>query len=184
MVNSYVLVNPHIEGQFETTVKANNSEEAAQKLYRELSEHFSNSIPSFYFTIQKGTSGNGKYYHFKAKESRKNNEVTFSINSIQLDNEDRNINAFKSRLEDNKQKRAQAGGKKKHRRSRKVEDDSELDSDSDDYIHVSKSVLNQPIYYWWYDPYLYDIDYVYIPSLYSYTTPTLQLSLVPTLMFN
>lgn len=188
MSNSYVLVNPHIEGQFKTTIKANNSEEAANMFYSDLSEHFSNAVPSFYFTIQKGASGNGKYYHFKAKESRKKNDVTFSIKSVQLENESRNIDGFKSRLEETKHKLDGGAKKKKKSKSKKRidDDDSDFDSssDSDYYVRSSKSVLSQPIYYWWYDPYLYNIDYVYVPPLYSYTTPTVQLSLIPGLYYS
>ena len=79
MVNSYVLVNPHIEGNLKTKIKASNSLEAANNLYKNLSEHFSNSVPEFYFTIQKGSSGEGKMYHFKVKESKKNDEVSYSV---------------------------------------------------------------------------------------------------------
>ena len=47
MVNTYVLVNPHIEGSLETKVKAKNSIEAGKLLYNNLSEHFSNNLPKF-----------------------------------------------------------------------------------------------------------------------------------------
>ena len=57
MTNSYVLVNPHIEGSLKKQVQAKNSLEAAKNLYKNLSEHFNNSVPKFYFTIQKGGSG-------------------------------------------------------------------------------------------------------------------------------
>ena len=65
MSNTYVLVNPFIHGEFEHTVKAKNSVEAGKIFYKGLSEHFNNAVPKFYFTIQKGDSGNGKYSHFK-----------------------------------------------------------------------------------------------------------------------
>ena len=53
MSNSYVLVNPHIEGSLKTQVKAKNSLEAAKNLYKNLSEHFNNNVPKFHFTIEK-----------------------------------------------------------------------------------------------------------------------------------
>ena len=43
---------------------------AARKLYKKLSEHFNNSVPKFYFTIQKGGSGKGKFSHFIVKERK------------------------------------------------------------------------------------------------------------------
>ena len=74
MVNSYVLVNPHIEGNFKSKLKAKNSNEAANIFYKNLSEHFNNSVPKFHFSIQKGSSGDGKYYHFEVKEKMNENQ--------------------------------------------------------------------------------------------------------------
>ena len=62
MVNTYKLVNPYIRGEFETKIKTKNSVDAAKKFYNALSEHFNNSVPKFYFTIQKGGSSKGKFY--------------------------------------------------------------------------------------------------------------------------
>ena len=53
MVNTYRLINPHIKGEFKTSLKSKNSIEAGKKFYKNLSEHFNNNIPEFYFTIQK-----------------------------------------------------------------------------------------------------------------------------------
>jgi hypothetical protein len=188
MVNSYILVNPHIEGAFKRKIKATNSQEASNIFYKNLSEHFNNSVPSFNFSIHKGSSGNGKFYHFQVKESRKNKEVTFSINAITLQEEEKLIERFKKNLENFKSKFNQSGGKnKKHRKYKKKNDDSSSSSssdssssssDSDVYIRAKNNYNStQPIYYWWYDPYLYNIDYLYIPTFYSYVTPYIELNL-------
>ena len=182
MVNSYVLVNPHIEGAFERKLKAQNSREAANTFYKSLSEHFNNSIPSFHFTIQKGSSGNGKFYHFEVKESRKNKEVTFSINPMTLQGEQESIDRFKKNLTNFKSKFGQAGGKHKkkhHKHKDKDSSSSSSSSSSDDFYVKAKQTYNttQPIYYWWYDPYLYNIDYLYVPTFYSYVTPYIELNL-------
>ncbi len=179
MVNSYILVNPHIEGAFKSKIKAPNSQEASNIFYKNLSEHFNNSVPSFNFTIQKGSSGNGKFYHFQVKESIKNKEVTFSINPITLQGEEKSIERFKKNLENFKSKFNQSGGKsKKHHKHRKDDDDSSSSSDSDVYIRAKNNYnLTQPIYYWWYDPYLYNMDYLYVPTFYSYVTPYIELNL-------
>ena len=79
MPNTYHLVNPYIQGKFETKMKAKNSNEAANLFYSGLSEHFNNSVNKFYFTVQKGSGGNGKFYHYEVNESRNNNEVDFKI---------------------------------------------------------------------------------------------------------
>ena len=82
MSNSYTLVNPFIHGDFKSTIKSKNSVNAAKSFYKNLSEHFNNNIPKFYFTIQKGGSGTGKYYHFLVKEVKKDDEVKFNIEAI------------------------------------------------------------------------------------------------------
>jgi hypothetical protein len=40
MSNSYVLVNPHIEGKFKNKITAKNSVEAGRVFYKSLSKHF------------------------------------------------------------------------------------------------------------------------------------------------
>lgn len=180
MVNSYVLVNPHIEGAFSRKIKAENSRDASNTFYKSLSEHFNNSVPSFHFTIQKGSSGDGKLYHFEVKESRKNKEVTFSINPKTLTGEAESVKRFKKNLENFKSKFNQEGGKhKKHHKKHKDDDSSSSsDSDSDFYVKAKNSYnTTQPIYYWWYDPYLYGLDYLYVPTFYSYVTPYIELNL-------
>jgi hypothetical protein len=180
MVNSYVLVNPHIEGAFKSKIKAQNSQEAANMLYKSLSEHFNNSIPSFHFSVQKGSSGDGKLYHFEVKESINNKEVTYSISPMTVQGEQQSVERFKKNLSNFKTKFTQGGGKhrqkKKHSKDKDSSDDSS--SDSDFYLKAQKSYnVSQPIYYWWYDPYLYNIDYIYIPTFYSYLAPFIELNL-------
>jgi len=182
MVNSYLLVNPHIEGNFSSKIKAKNSNEAANIFYKNLSEHFNNSVPKFHFTIQKGSSGEGKYYHFEVKESRTENEVSFKVKQLALSQESDSMESFKSRLENFKAKFNQDGGKK-HKKSHKQDSDdsdsSDWDNSSDEFYRRARSYLpvNQPIYYWWYDPYVYRLDSIYIPTFYSYVTPYIELNL-------
>jgi len=184
MVNTYQLVNPHIEGKFNSKIKAKNSQEAANIFYKNLSEHFNNSVPKFHFSIQKGSSGDGKYYHFEVKEIREDNEVTFKINQMDIKGEDEALANFKQKLNNFKSKFNQDGGKKKGK-SKKSKKDSDSDSDSlfdsdDDIYRRVKSYVptTQPIYYWWYDPYLYRLDSLYVPTFYSYVTPLIELNLL------
>jgi hypothetical protein len=185
MVNTYQLVNPQIEGKFKNKIKSQNSKEAANAFYKGLSEHFNNSVPTFYFTIQKGSSGSGKYFHFKVNEKRNDDEVKFTIKSVNLKNETEVLEKFRNRLDNFKAK--QAGGKKKSKKSRKHKDsdDSSDSSDLDDsseseyiYKRANKYSVTQPFNYWWYDPYLYGLNSVYIPTFYSYTTPYVELALI------
>jgi hypothetical protein len=178
MVNSYVLVNPYIDGSFKSKVKARNSQEAAKMLYTGLSEHFNNSVPAFHFTVQKGTSSKGKMYHFKVSEQREDDTVNFSIKPLTLKNEDAINNEFKGRLDEFKNKLNQDGGKHKSKRHSKHHDssdssDSDSDSSSDYYRQARQNsyVPSYPFNHWWYDPFVYRLDSVYMPTFYSYSTP-------------
>lgn len=210
MVNNYNLVNPLIKGKVETAVDAKNSREAASIIYTNLSEHFNNALPAFYFSLQKG--GDGKFYHFKVTEKKNKNEINFNINEIQLENDNYINSEFKGKLKNIKNKmETQEGGKKKpkkevqtkgknkknidtdseqdggkkkktsKKKTSKKKDDSSTDSstdssDSDDlYIKTKKYYYSEPIYWWWYDPLVYRLDKVFLPTFYSYVTPYVQL---------
>jgi hypothetical protein len=183
MPNNYRLVNPHIEGELKTTLKSTNSMNAAKTFYKNLSEHFNNNIPAFYFTIQKGTSGNGKYYHFVVKESKNKNEVDFKVEPFVV-SDSKVTEDFAKRLDSFKSKFEQAGGKskksRKQRKSKKDSSDSDSElSSSDDFYKKAQSykpLVNPPLYYWWYDPSLYGLDSVFIPTFYSYATPYIELA--------
>lgn len=182
MSNIYTLSNPYVQGNFNNKIKAKNSIEAAQKFYKGLSEHFNNAVPKFYFTIQKGGSGKGKYYHFQVKEKRSGDNVSFTLESY--DNINYNIDQFENRLNNFKNKIAQSGGKnKKHKKSKDSESSSDSDSDmnsdsSIDYKNISRLVsIDQPIYHWWYDPSIYRLDTYYIPTFYAYVTPVIEIVL-------
>lgn len=185
MVNNYSLVNPYIKGKIETNIKAKNSLEAANLIYTNLSEHFNNAVPNFYFTIQKGDN---KLYHFKVSEKKNNNEINFNINQIELNNNTYINDGFKKKLENIKNKmNSQEGGdkktkskkknKKKTKKKQTKSSDSDSDSDSDMvsseevYIKTKKYYYTEPIYYVWYDPLVYNTHSVYIPTFYSYATP-------------
>jgi hypothetical protein len=150
-----------------------------------LSEHFNNSVPIFHFSIQKGSSGEGKYYHFQVKENRQENEVSFNIKPYTILGEQEAIQRFESKLANFKSKFHQDGGKKKSKKDQKSKhdddssDSSDFDISEDNIYKRAKSYLPtaQPIYYWWYDPYVYRLDSIYIPTFYSYATPYIELSL-------
>ena len=221
MVNTYVLVNPYIQGSFEKQIKAKNSIEAGRSLYNSLSEHFNNNVPKFLFTIQKGTSGKGKYYSFKVKEKKEDNEINFSIEPLTIKNEEIAYKNFQNRLSEFKEKNQedQEGGAKKKKSSKKASkksskkskkgskkpkggkkkntkksdsdedlfkdiDIDELEDDSDD-VNNKKMIQryvptnSYPIYNYWYDPFVYRLNSIYIPTFYSYITPYIQIELHP-----
>jgi hypothetical protein len=187
MGNKYKLVNPYIKGEFETKVGAKNSAEAAKIFYKNLSEHFNNNVPRFYFTIQKGGSGKGKFYHFEVKEKKVNDSVDFTIKPFEIKGEEdamkqylENFDKFKGRFNGGAhggshgaRKGSRKGSKKSSRRSsHRYEDD--ISSDSDDFYREAKSyvpVTSSPFYYMYYDPLLYKVDSVFIPTYYAYVAP-------------
>jgi hypothetical protein len=103
-----------ISDQFKTEMKAKNSQDAANSFYKNLSEHFNNSVRQFNFSVQKGLSGDGKLYHFQVKEKRENNEVDFKITPLKIKGEHEVTEKFKEKLASFKEKfNSQEGGKKK-----------------------------------------------------------------------
>lgn len=181
MANTYRLVNPLLKGELKTSVKSDNSVEAGSSLYNRISEHFNNNVPEFYFTIQKGKSGNGKYYHFKVVEERTGNDVNFSIEPITIKNSKSKIERLEAGVEKARASEMVGGkknrGKKNKNKNKKRDDDSDSDSESDDFYMKGKTVpvVSQPFYYWWYDPYVYSLDSFYIPTFYSYTYPYVEI---------
>lgn len=184
MVNTYNLVNPYVKGDLKTTVKANNSIEAANKLYAGLSEHFNNNVPKFYFTIQKGKSGDGKYYHFQVSEEKNGDEVDFALKPYTIPNSTSSESQFKSRLTAFKSRlNNKSGGRSKVKKVLKKktmdsDDDDIFEDDSDDYYRRARSyvpVINQPISYFWYDPFVFNLESVFIPTFYSYITPFVEI---------
>ena len=185
MVNSYNLVNPYIKGKFNSQVKAKNSLEAGKMLYNALAEHFNNNVPKFYFSIQKGKSGKGKMYHFEVKEKKEGDNVSFSIEPHTLKNvaaSNKKFNArlskFKGRI-DGKLGGAPKRKKKKTKKKKKKKDDSDSESSSEEeYLETTYvTTVDHPIYYYWYDPLVYSVDSVYIPTFYSYVTPYIEIDL-------
>jgi len=184
MANTYCLLNPHIDGEFQSKIKADNSTKAAKTFYKNLSQHFNNNIPTFYFTVQKGGSGTGKYYHFVVKETKVNDEVNFNLSPYVIAEDSTAIKTFETKLSSFKSKFNQYGGKKysnksskKKKRSKKLDDSSDSDLDSSENFYKQAQTYRPrvapPIYYWWYDSSIYNLDYIFIPTFYSYTPPYL-----------
>ncbi len=183
MVNKYKLVNPYIKGEFESKVDAKNSIDAAKQFYKSLSEHFNNSVPKFYFTIQKGGSGKGKFYHFVVNEKRKNEEVDYNIKPFEIKDENRamknylsNFENFKGRYNGGAKQGRRSSKRSSSKRSSRRKDDDSSSTDSSEYYREATTyvpVVSQPFTYMYYDPIVYQVDTVFFPTFYSYNTPFL-----------
>tara|TARA_B110000908_G_scaffold172389_1_gene239509 strand:+ start:1592 stop:2122 length:531 start_codon:yes stop_codon:yes gene_type:complete len=174
MSNSYQLINPHIEGDMKTKVKAKNSVEGAKMIYTLLSEHFNNNLPKFNFTIQKGSSGKGKYYSFQTKEMRNGEDIKFSIKPVSIKNEKKNYQSMMKNINHFKEDINKTGGEI-------TKDDlDEVMDDSSDYYRKASTyvpVINHPINYFFYDPGLYKMKSLFIPTFYSYLTPFISIKM-------
>jgi len=200
MVNTYKLVNPYIKGEFETKIKTKNSVDAAKKFYSSLSEHFNNSVPKFYFTIQKGGSKNSKFYHFEVEENRKGDEVDFAIRPLELENKEKtdeifvsNFKSFKGRFNGRRGSSKKRTPKKRTSKKRRSKSGSKKSKDSmennlyssDNYFEEDNfyrnaleyvPVTSQPISYLYYDPFIYNLESVFFPTFYAYLSPYVELN--------
>jgi hypothetical protein len=184
MSNTYKLVNPYIKGEMKTSIKTKNSINAARTFYKNLSEHFNNNVPKFYFTIQKGGSGKGKLYHFEVTEKKNNSEVSYSIKPYEVkeklsDKFVETLKSFKSRYN----KKGGAGSSRRGSRSGRGSrgsrrgrdrDDSPLSDHIYDYDYVPS--VAQPLYYFYYDPQVYKLDSFFVPTFYAYATPFIEIN--------
>ena len=184
----YQLVNPIIEGKLKTTVSADSPLKAAEKIWNKLSSTISHSVPKFAFSL-KNISDN-KMHNFVISEKKNNNKASYTINSIKIDNSQKKLQNLESQKENLKQKK-QSGGKKK----RYLKDDSsssssdfldeldELDDlDSlDTYDNMIFDLVHTPsrlIDYWYYNPLVYGVDYLFLPNFISDIHPYIQIDLV------
>jgi hypothetical protein len=175
----YKLVNPSIQGTFDSAVYASNPLQAGKLMWNNLSEYFDNNIPSFHFSIQEGGAGS-KFHHFTVKErlNEKTNAVDFNIEINKLTSK---VNNSLNQFIKQQSKLQQTGGRNKR------ENSSCSDYDSDDaYIDTIVNKLHlenygfssQPIVTFSYHPYIYKIDYLKIP--YLITIPTFSTALLNT----
>ena len=200
MPENYILVNPFLKGQFKNHFSGKNQLEAASKAYISLSDNFNNNIPNFYFTLQKinkkkfkiGGGKNTDYFHFNVTETKENKNVEFKITKHKINN--KGLKEFRNKLEkeskdkkggfeegmeqEMEQEMEQDGGR---RRRRRRDDDSSSDSDwlddSSEYKYKHALAYNQPIYSWWYDPYLYRLQNLYVPTFIAPLSPYIYIDL-------
>lgn len=175
---SYKLINPVIEGDLKLNFKGKSDLDAANKAWSNISKYISNNVPQFAFTLEKK---GGKLCHFSVKEKRNGKEASFNISELNLDLDDRKEKEFKQRIS------KQAGGKK--RRKKRKDDDDDSSSSSDElnglispwsatglYSPYNTSVL--PITHWWYDPYVYSLESLYIPTFVYPLAPYIEVSTI------
>ena len=168
-MKSYILVNPHIKGSIDIEFKSNSATEAANLAYETVSKYFSNNIPKFSFTLQKG--GSDKFFHFDVKEKiNKQDKIKFQIEE---NTSITTIDGLKKFI-DNNEAELDGGHSKKYKYddSSESEDSSSSSDSDDDYYYYHKPIVrNMPITYWSYYPYVYNLKKVYIPTFVPTISP-------------
>ena len=205
-MKTYFLVNPIMTGSgFKSTVKANNSNEAAQKMYKKMSEHYSNNVGHFGFTLQtiesKNDIGSGRsqnYHSFLVSEKRaigkdtkKLNAVKYIIKEIELDKNNlkhikHHVNTTLNKMNDKSQ---QGGGYRRYNDDLfndddLFDDDHELFDDDDenwlyDIYRHKKYRETSRLHSYWYYPWVYNsfilTDYIHIPTFKLNATPYIRI---------
>jgi hypothetical protein len=130
---SYQLINPVIEGTFKDTYDANESIEAAESMWKNLSEHIISHVPKFMFTMRNISSGD--LHHFEVAENRE--KGSYTINKLDMNIEKDNFNNFLKNVDEyGKNREYQTGGK---RRRYDVDKSSSSSSSSDIYPDIKRT---------------------------------------------
>ena len=182
---SYHLVNPYIEGSMKTSFTASSALKAADAAWLAMSEHYTNKLPKFAFTLQKG-GVNGKLYHFEVREDSDDSDsdqegggdASYTItplNKVVSKDDEQVLKQFVKKSkeqEDNK-----SGGS--HRKRKDKSSSSSSSSSSDDELTLAEKALryerrrnyNRSIALWTYHPYVYRYEYNIIPTFAVSTPP-------------
>lgn len=139
--NAYQLINPVIEGTFNDVINSDSEMEAAKKMWERFTEHVSEHVPKFMFTLRNVESHG--LSHFEVKE--KLSDGSYSIRQIGgLSISDDDIDNFLSRVDSVKDSesnsQSQHGGRKRYKKYNadgrhpypKESSDSSDSSDSED----------------------------------------------------
>lgn len=122
--DAYRLINPYIEGSFNTVVHASNSFSGGKKIYKNLSSFFKNQVDNFYMTIQNIETKDLSHFVVNEKNG-KDGAIGYVITKfdgkMSPDLEKKLLNTIDKTSK-------QSGGK--HRRHRLLDDDSSSDSSS------------------------------------------------------
>lgn len=142
--NTYRLINPHIEGSFETVVAAKNSFRAGKKMYENLSSLFTNPVEDYNFTLQNlATKEN---IHFNVEEQPKSDgAISFKLTRLEERFPDEIEDTLNEIAEDPMSAMQEGGKKKRKKDSSESSDDSS--SSSDDYDSYPVQPVTRYVFY-------------------------------------
>jgi hypothetical protein len=164
IMNNYTLANPQVMGTMQTKYTARNDREAGLMAFREMSQHFSNNVPSFPFTLKRG----GDYIHYKAREKvNSTGDVRFTVRKIDKPINEREMRSFIKHADSNL-----AGGSFSYY----DDDDSSSSSNKKSYDYHRKPLASSPITHWQYYPKIYPYQYSYMPQFVQGISPYVYLT--------
>lgn len=179
-MTNFKLVNPYIQGEFNTNFKASSAEDAATDAWKNLSEYFVPHVRRFGFTMM---GPKQKLHHFVVGEKMEDGVADFSITKVEPKLSADEKKHFLSKVKGLKSGKSQAGGARNE--DKDLKEFLELVTDLDDQDDIMPLILDnkidwlyQPIQYVWYDPYVYHVDWVSFPTFVQPLTPIVEIDLV------
>ncbi len=186
-MTKYELINPYIEGEFDRTFNGKSHNDAGKAAWEAISQHVTNNVPRFAFTIRKVSDGT--LHHFEVSEQVEGETVDYNLNKLSLKTTKKQEGEFNSCFNKFKNSKLMTGGRRHHKKRGDDDDDSSSTSDSDsdgaiyNQLNFYRNINGQmPIYYWWYYPSWYNFSNIFIPTftgtpyidiVFPYTTTTI-----------
>jgi hypothetical protein len=188
-MSNFKLVNPSIEGTLTTSYSNTNPHKAASSAWDNMSKYFSNNVPNFAFTLQ--NTDNNKLHHYQVNESLVGgNSAKWEISEMNLNLNSKTEKQFTDKISEFKMTGGKSRTKHHRRHGRKhrepkvgvdTADDSSSSSSSSSSsdsdilsalkLYKNKNKYYQPVSYWWYDPSIYNLSSVYIPTFVAPLNP-------------
>jgi len=127
---SYQLINPVIEGDFKDVYDGSEPINAADDMWKNLSQYVVSHVPKFLFSMRELSSGD--LHHFQIKEDKETG--TYTINKLDINVDKKLFDDFLKRVDDYSKERDTKNGQTAGKRKRyEDEDDSSSSSSSDVY---------------------------------------------------
>jgi len=166
-MTKYELINPYIEGQFDRTFNGKTHIDAAQDAWESISEHITNNIPRFAFTLKKVSDGS--LHHFQVTEKVNDDNVNYNVTKLNIKTSKKQQKQFDAYFDKFKNSKVMTGGQRKRRRYKDDDDDDDDDEFDDDDLYDELDFyrainVQPPIYYWWYYPSWYHYDHFFVPT--------------------
>jgi hypothetical protein len=159
----FKLVNPLLKGDIDTSFSGENSLEAANKAYQNISQYFNNNVPKFYFTLEDESD---KLHHFYVNETRSGELADYTIKEYHVKAKyEKDLRKQIEEFQESERKEHHGG---KHHDSSSSSSES-WDSSSSSTGKVTYKV--DPIVYWWYYPAVYRLTKFYVPTFVQSVTP-------------